>query len=197
MHVCAREKERARESGRQSAAEDGLCVCVCVCLCMVGTDAQEPPACVQVCMCICLHVIHRSNRGGKIYYLLCIEKCAHTQRTIARWKHTCSDKSAIGERDAEVGYTHTHTHTHTLHETHCSDKSAIGERDAEVAAGRSLMPPDIHLKSDRERERDVDIFIRAHIYMPAYMHTYMHTVEMSRIPPSLFSTSIRRGTCVE
>ena len=93
----------------------------------------------------------------------------HTEHAIARWKHTCSDKSAIGERDAEV------------------------------AAGRRLMPPDIHSKSgrERERERDVHSFIRTHIYMPAYMHTYMHTVEMSRIPPSLFSTSIRRGTCVE
>ena len=43
-----------------------------------------PPPCVQVCMCICLHVIHRSNRGGKIYHLLCTKKCAHTQHTRSR-----------------------------------------------------------------------------------------------------------------
>ena len=62
-----------------------LCVCVCVCLCMIGTDAQEPPACVQVCMCVYvyMYVIHRSNRGGKIYYLLCIKKLrTHTEHAI-------------------------------------------------------------------------------------------------------------------
>ena len=58
----------------------------------------------------------------------------HTEHAIARWKHTCSDKSAIGERDAEV------------------------------AAGRSLMPPDMNSKSGVERERETYISSYAHTF---------------------------------
>ena len=87
----------------------------------------------------------------------------HTEHAIARWKHTCSDKSAIGERDAEV------------------------------AAGRSLMSPDINSKSGKGGEREKFISSYAHTYtcihacihscphtcMPACMHTYSGNVSHS------------------
>ena len=72
---------------------------------------------------------------------------AHTAHAIASWKHTCSDKSAIGERDAEV------------------------------AAGRSLMPPDINSKLGGGREREKFISSYAHTYtcIHACIHSCPHT----------------------